>query len=91
MKSALLGISLLLALGTTQALADTQCRKSAEGDVSCQRVDEDSALDSETTDQEVDHPTMDTTEKPSGKEDEKPQGGNVGDKSTQSGDPGITY
>ena len=73
MKSALLGISLLLALGTTQALADTQCRKSAEGDVSCQRVDEDSALDSETTDQEVDHPTMDTTEKPSGKEDEKPQ------------------
>ncbi|WP_353158527.1 hypothetical protein [Salinisphaera shabanensis] len=91
MKSALLGISLLLALGTTQALADTQCRKSAEGDVSCQRVDEDSALDSETTDQPVEHPTEEARDENAGDDEAKPQGGDVGDKSTQSGDPGITY
>ena len=82
---------MLLTMGSAQVLADTQCSKSADGEVTCQRVDEDSALDSETTDQEVDHPTMDATDQQSEQKAEEMQGGNVGDKSTQSGDPGITY
>ena len=94
MKTVYLGIGLVLALAATQASADTQCRKSAAGDVSCQRVHEDSALDSETTDQDVDHPTMDDAQPQaddSKDKEEKPQGGEVGDESIQSGDPGITY
>ena len=94
MKSVYLGIGLVLALTLTPASADTECRKSAEGDVSCQRVPEDSTLDSKTTDQEVDHPTMDDVQPQaddSKDKEKKPQGGEVGDDSIQSGDPGITY
>ena len=91
MKSVYLGIGLVLALTLTPASADTECRKSAEGDVSCQRVPEDSTLDSKTTDQQVDHPSVQGEPEPTEHEQEKTQGGNVGDKSTQSKDPGITY
>lgn len=79
----------LIALTSSSALADTQCRKSAEGEVTCQNVSGENAKDSETTDQPVTHaqPTEDGEQQAS----EKPQGGEVGDKTSQSRDPGITY
>ncbi|MES1952686.1 hypothetical protein S4A8_17589 [Salinisphaera sp. S4-8] len=94
MKTLLIGLGIVLCSAAAPAMADTECRKSAEGDVNCQRVDEDSALDSQTTDQHVDHPTMDDAQPQaddSKDQEEKPQGGEVGDDSIQSGDPGITY
>lgn len=79
----------LIALTSSSALADTQCRKNAEGEVTCQNVSGESAKDSETTDQPVTQaqPTEDGEQQAS----EEPQGGEVGDKTSQSRDPGITY
>lgn len=81
--------ALLLALASTASLADTQCRKSAAGEVTCQSVDEDSALDSETTDQPV--PNVPSSAKEDKPTSEREPGGQVGDKTSQTREPGITY
>lgn len=82
-------ITLLLVLASTASLSDTQCRKSAAGEVTCQSVDDDSALDSETTDQPVPNvPSSGNDDEPTS---EHEPGGQVGDKTSQTREPGITY
>ena len=83
---------LLLAMLTvlpSVALADNQCEKSADGEVTCQQVSGESGKESETTDQPVKdaQPTEDATQR----EPENAEGGEFGDETTQSRENGITY
>ena len=87
--------ALLLAFTANISLADTACRKSADGEVDCQQVHEDAALDSETTDQPVSNaePRDDSSEAPESSDStsDADDGGEVGDKTNQDRAPGVTY
>lgn len=80
----------ILALAPFSAMAESQCVKSPDGEVTCHEVSGDSTTDSETTEQPVDN-AQQTEDAQQSDVKENAQGGEFGDKTTQSRETGIEY